>query len=142
RWRDREYLPCRRGGRGGCYSAHVVALHLLALGRPGMRRLGVLVSPDNALVAVAGEEGPAPVHKGSDFFFRPVEQSEVDAEPRQPGNVSSKCATPGELHHAGAAGNLTHGPLVVVLERLWLLARHQPFDRIADVPASLQGDGA
>ena len=47
-----------------------------------MRRLSVLVSQDNALLAVAGEEVPAPVHKGTDFLFRAVEQREVDAEPR------------------------------------------------------------
>src|SRR5262249_58825358 len=47
-----------------------------------------------------------------------------------------------ELHDAGAAPDRRHGPLVLVLERLRVLARYEPRDVLARVFAGLQGHRA
>jgi hypothetical protein len=52
-----------------------------------LARLDVLVGPDDSPVALAGEEVPAPVHKGTDFLFGAVEQRQMDAEPGEPDDV-------------------------------------------------------
>src|SRR5262249_28263744 len=114
----------------------------LAFGLAGMCRLDVLVGDDHALGAMAGEKAPAPVYQGTDLLFGAVEQGEVDTEPGEPGDVPGQRAAPGNLDPPGAVTPLSHDALVDVTEWLRLPACHQAFDRIADVPARLQGHGA